>query len=194
MIYPSLDRDSTRFPSLVAQIQSQTFSPQIGVDFALKVIQVDPSTVVRLQLWDIAGQERFGSMTRVYFKDAAGALVCFDVTKTQTFDAVKKWKEDLESKVSLPDGSPIPAVLVANKVRPVAVFKSVRNLPPLQCDLPKNKLFTDPSELDEFCRKNNFVGWFFASAKDNINIEAIASLLVSEVSENATYILNKQRL
>lgn len=34
------------------------------MDFALKVIQWSPDTVVRLQLWDIAGQER-GNMTRV---------------------------------------------------------------------------------------------------------------------------------
>lgn len=96
--------------------RKSVFPFQIGVDFALKVIQWDANTIVRIQLWDIAGQERFGSMTRVYYKDAVGALISFDVTKHQTLEAVKKWKEDLDFKVTLPDGSPIPAVLVANKV------------------------------------------------------------------------------
>lgn len=88
----------------------------IGVDFALKVLRWDPDTVVRLQLWDIAGQERFGSMTRVYYKEAVGAFVVFDVTRSATLEAVPKWKADLDAKVALPDGRPIPTVLLANKV------------------------------------------------------------------------------
>ncbi|KAF9197211.1 Ras- protein Rab-38, partial [Haplosporangium sp. Z 27] len=90
----------------------------IGVDFALKVIQWSPDTVVRLQLWDIAGQER-GNMARVYYKEAVAALVVYDVTRPKTFEAVKRWKADLDSKVSLPDvwgGGPIHTVLMANKV------------------------------------------------------------------------------
>lgn len=43
-------------------------------------------------------------------------LVRFDVTRSATFDAVLKWKQDLDTKVQLPDGSPIPCILLANKV------------------------------------------------------------------------------
>jgi small GTP-binding protein len=65
--------------SLIKRYCSNIFTPhykstvslphfQIGVDFALKILQFDSDTIVRLQLWDIAGQERFGNMTRVdYF-------------------------------------------------------------------------------------------------------------------------------
>lgn len=55
-------------------------------------------------------------MTRVYYKEAVGAFIVFDVTRVATFDAVLKWKQDLDSKVQLPDGSPIPCILLANKV------------------------------------------------------------------------------
>jgi signal recognition particle receptor subunit beta len=64
----------------------------------------------------ISGQERFGNMTRVYYKEAVGAFIVFDVTRAATFEAVVKWKLDLDTKVQLPDGSPIPCVLLANKV------------------------------------------------------------------------------
>ena len=43
-------------------------------------------------------------------------MIAFDVTRQSTFEAVSKWKNDLDSKVQLPDGQPIPCVLLANKV------------------------------------------------------------------------------
>ena len=56
-------------------------------------------------------------MTRVYYKEAAGAFVVFDVTRSSTYEAVKIWKKDLDSKCFMTDGSPVPAVLLGNKVR-----------------------------------------------------------------------------
>lgn len=86
-------------------------------------------------------------MTRVYYKEAVGAFVVFDVTRGSTFEAVSKWKHDLDSKVLLPNGSPIPAVLLANK-----------------CDQKKDGS-QNPSQMDQFCREGGFVGWFETSAK-----------------------------
>lgn len=51
-----------------------------------------------LQLWDVAGHERFGTMTRVYYRYAIAAVIVFDVTRPATFDAVMKWRDDLNSK------------------------------------------------------------------------------------------------
>lgn len=40
-------------------------------------------------------------MTRVYYREAVGALVVFDMTRLSTFQAILKWKGDLDSKVNL---------------------------------------------------------------------------------------------
>lgn len=151
----------------VHQFFSQHYRATIGVDFALKVINWDADTIVRLQLWDIAGQERFGNMTRVYYKEAVGAFIVFDLTRASTYDAVVKWKTDLDLKVQLPDGKPVPCVLLANK-----------------CDQPKEGLMNNTSQIDEFCQERGFIGWFETSAKENINIDEAARFLVTQVLQN----------
>ena len=40
-------------------------------------------------------------MTRVYYREAVGAFVVFDVTRPATFEAVAKWKKDIDKKVRL---------------------------------------------------------------------------------------------
>ncbi|XP_059398535.1 ras-related protein Rab-38 isoform X2 [Carassius carassius] len=110
------------------------------------------------------GQERYGNMTRVYYREAVGALIVFDVTRASTFDAVQKWKDDLDLKVSLGNGKPVPTVLLANK--------SDQSRESLRSQIPK---------LDTFCKENGFVGWFETSAKDNTNIETAAKCLVDHI-------------
>jgi len=157
-------------------IFSMHYKSTIGVDFALKVLNWDPYTTVRIQLWDIAGQERFGNMTRVYYKEAVGAMVVFDVTRVSTFEAVQKWKNDIDSKVTLPgstpgsDPRPIPVVLLANKI-----------------DLAKDEFAQSREQMDKFCKEHGFVGWFETSAKDNLNIDKATQLLVKNILDRVTY-------
>lgn len=148
----------------VHQFFSMNYRATIGVDFALKVVQWTKKSVVRVQMWDIAGQERFGQMTRVYYKDAAGAFVVFDVTQPASFEAVIKWKTDLDEKVVAPDGGPVPALLLANK-----------------CDEVKAGSLGEESFLTQFCEEHGFIGWFYTSAKDNINIDGAANFLIKSI-------------
>ncbi|XP_076876216.1 ras-related protein Rab-38b [Brachyhypopomus gauderio] len=155
----------------VHQTYSANYRATIGVDFALKVLNWDSETV-RLQLWDIAGQERFGNMTRVYYREAVGAFIVFDVTRPATFEAVTKWKEDLDSKLTLANGRSIATVLLANK-----------------CDQSRHMLIDSDLKVDQFCRENGFVGWFETSAKENININEAANLLVKHIIARESDIL-----
>ncbi|XP_061665029.1 ras-related protein Rab-38-like [Syngnathoides biaculeatus] len=148
----------------VHRVFSQRYRATVGVDFALKVLRWDRGTVVHLQLWDIAGQERYGNLTRVYYKDAVGALVVFDVTRISTFQAVLKWKGDLDSKVALSDGRPVPAVLLANK-----------------CDQRRLGLCPKLPELENFSRDYGFVDCFETSAKDDTDVDAAVACLVKNV-------------
>ncbi|XP_061525365.1 ras-related protein Rab-38-like [Phycodurus eques] len=148
----------------VHRVFSQHYRATVGVDFALKVLHWDHATVVRLQLWDIAGQERYGNMTRVYYKEAVGALVVFDMTRISTFRAILKWKGDLDSKVALSNGRPVPAVLLANK-----------------CDQRHLGLCPKLPKLENFSRDYGFVDWFETSAKDNTNIDAAIACLVKNI-------------
>uniref|UniRef100_A0A0A9WWE0 Ras-related protein Rab-7L1 n=1 Tax=Lygus hesperus TaxID=30085 RepID=A0A0A9WWE0_LYGHE len=94
---------------------ARDYKGTVGVDFALKVLHWYDSQVIKLQLWDIAGQERFTWMTRVYYKDAHGCVIMFDLSNKNSFENTLKWKKDLDSKCSLADGSPVPCMLLANK-------------------------------------------------------------------------------
>lgn len=55
-------------------------------------------------------------MTRVYYRDSKGCIIMFDLNNRNSFLSVPKWKKDLDSKVTLLDGSPVPCLLLANKV------------------------------------------------------------------------------
>ncbi|KAE8584056.1 hypothetical protein XENTR_v10020807 [Xenopus tropicalis] len=149
----------------VHNVFSQCYRATIGVDFALKIVNWDLNTMVRLQLWDIAGQERFGHMTRLYYREAVGALVVCDLGRVATVESVSRWKEDLDSKVCLQNGNPIPVILLGNK-----------------CD--QVPLGTSASNLEQLGEELGFSHSHMTSAKENVNIEMAISSLIKEMIAN----------
>jgi Ras-related protein Rab-32 len=156
-----------QFPSSLRYVHnffSGHHKTTVGVDFHLKQLIVNDKTV-RLQLWDIAGQDRFSAINKVYYKDAVGAFLVYDLSRSTTFDGVAKWKEEIDSKVFLPNNQPIPVVLLANK-------NDLENVT------------VDANKLDAYCKEHNYAGWFDTSAKTNVNIDKAAKFLVEHILQD----------
>ena len=82
----------------------------IGVEFGAKTIEID-SKIIKIQIWDTAGQEAFQAITRTYYKGAVGALLVYDITRRDTFTHVTKWLEEVKANSS----KSIVIILVGNK-------------------------------------------------------------------------------
>ena len=60
----------------------------IGVEFGSKTIELN-GKLVKIQIWDTAGQEAFQAITRTYYKAAQGVLLVYDITRKDTFNHLK---------------------------------------------------------------------------------------------------------
>lgn len=78
---------------------------------AARLVNIDGQQV-KLQIWDTAGQESFRSITRSYYRGAAGALLVYDITRRETFNHLQTWLEDARQH-SNPD---MTIMLIGNKV------------------------------------------------------------------------------
>jgi len=67
---------------------------------------------VKLQCWDTAGTESFRSITRSYYRGAAGALVVYDATNRNSFNNTRSWLADVREHAD-PN---LSCMLVANKI------------------------------------------------------------------------------
>lgn len=82
---------------LLLQFTDKRFQPvhdlTIGVEFGARMVTID-SKHIKLQIWDTAGQESFRSITRSYYRGAAGALLVYDITRRDTFKHLSRWLDE----------------------------------------------------------------------------------------------------
>lgn len=100
--------------SLITRFMYDTFDPQyaatIGIDFLSKTMYLDDKTV-RLQLWDTAGQERFRSLIPSYIRDSNVAIITYDITSKESFEALSQWCENVQNE----RGDNVIICIVGNK-------------------------------------------------------------------------------
>jgi small GTP-binding protein len=85
----------------------------IGADFLSKVLEgfPNPDSTVKLQIWDIGGQERYKFLRSSFFEGANGALTVFDISRWHTFTELDDWISDLGQFA----GEHVPFVILGNK-------------------------------------------------------------------------------
>ena len=90
---------STMLDRLCNNIFHTNYSCTIGVDFKIHNVYLDDyNKNIKLQLWDTAGQEKFISIVRSYFRKMAGCIILYDVTNVESFRNIEKWIDELKGQ------------------------------------------------------------------------------------------------
>ncbi len=141
--------------TLMNRFVSGTFAGEykatIGVDILSKEVilnKKDKTHLIKLQVWDIAGQELFRAFRKRFFSNARGSLLIFDLTVPETLNELHTWISDIYEIA----GS-IPIVLIGNKV-----------------DLKELRTVSTES-IDSFQTVNNIPYYFLTSALTGINVD-----------------------
>ena len=122
----------------------------IGVDFGFFIVRIN-GKVVKLQIWDTAGQEQFRSITRVFYKGAHCVILTYDITRESTFHDLGDWLREVK-QLADPD---IVQFLIGN-----------------QADLEEERQVT--KEMAEEYKNENKIDWYFeTSAKTGQNVEKV---------------------
>ena len=102
--------------SIITQFIDQTFQEDIqsttGGTFSTKSVVCDGGKVLKFEIWDTAGQEKYRSLTTMFYKDANAAVMVYDVTRADSFEEIKNyWSNQIK------DNSPenIILAIAANK-------------------------------------------------------------------------------
>ncbi|KAJ2706544.1 GTP-binding protein of the rab/ypt [Coemansia sp. IMI 203386] len=83
----------------------------IGAAFVTKEVTLDNNSLGNLHIWDTAGQERYKSLAPMYYRNAAAAVVVYDITQTESFGKAKSWVQELKRQAK----SDIVIALAGNK-------------------------------------------------------------------------------
>lgn len=126
----------------------------IGVDFSLQKVDVSqieldpPVRQISLQLWDFAGESRFETILPYYLSGTDIALLAFDCTRVETFEALPQWLKTIRDCVPA-----VPIILVSMKNDLETVIPS--------------------TAIKEFMQKETINHFFQTSSKTGQNVDEV---------------------
>ena len=142
------------------KIFQDTHMMTIGLDYRLKTMKLQNGQDVKLQIWDTAGQDRFRSITKNYYKGSNGIILIYDVTSLKTFENVKSWVSQIHEEIS----DKVVIYLVGNKV-----------------DMEEERKVT--TEEGQKLAEELGVPFIETSAKSGLNIDEIFNDIVERINK-----------
>ena len=143
---------------------SEKLIATIGLENKVKTINIRGLNT-KLQIWDTAGQEKFHSLTKGFFRNTDGILLIFDLTNKESFNNIKTWIEEVEDN----SDSKTKKLLVGNKI-----------------DM-KDNIVVSNNEIDNLCKKKK-INYIEVSGKQNINVskafETLVNLIIDKKSND----------
>jgi len=133
----------------------------IGTDLATLDIEIDDSTIVKLQIWDFAGERRFRIFLPNYARGAVGCLLCYDITRRTSFESLPEWYGIVNDSTSNP-----VFILVGEKLDLADVRRSV-----------------DIEQAEEYREKYKISHFFETSSKSGANNKEIFETLTRLILE-----------
>ena len=98
----------------VQNVFSNQYKATIGAEFLSKEVIID-DRLVTMQIWDTAGQEKYQSVQRVFYRGTDGCAIVYDITNPLSFQNVPKWKEEFFNSAGLTNTETFPLILIGNK-------------------------------------------------------------------------------
>ena len=149
--------------SLLFRFTNGTFNAHylatVGLDNFTKD-EIIKNKKVRIKIWDTAGQEKFQSLTKGFFRNAQGIMIVFDVSNIETYDNIKYWAQSIKTHLGS-EIEKIPVIIIGNKK-----------------DLKERKIIKNDAE--NYSTELGYP-YFETSAKTGENVDNTIKYLVLEV-------------
>ena len=129
----------------------------IGVEMETKIFKIKKK-IIKAQIWDAAGAEKFRTIAYAYIHGADGILLLYDITNRNTYEDLNNWI----NYITLNTDSNSVVLLVGNKT-----------------DLAEQRAVSFEEGL-EFAKSHDFL-FIETSARDNYHVEEAFTTLISEI-------------
>jgi len=157
----------------------QIFLSTTGFNMETKLLMINSNFVYRLTLLDTAGQERFKSLPKKYYRDADAVLLLFDVNNRESFNEVNNWVNQIkeyseEYKEHDEDDVDDDNIDNDNKKNDNVVIYLLGN----KIDITKDYDWAITSEEIDDLVENLHVKYYDICCKWNLNVEEIMARIV----------------